>query len=406
MSGLATRLYRGEAGINVVARRRLWFTIAGVALLIAIMSFAIRGFHLGVEFTGGNQFQVPASVGTLTEVEEAFTEAGAEVVSGQQVGRGGDGQYLIRTQELTAEQTSQLKTDIGERFDLDPSTQISDDLVSGSWGGDVTRRALYGLVIFIVLVMAYLVLRFEWRMAVGAVASLVLDLVLTAGVYSLVGFEVTPSTVIGFLTILGFALYDVVVVFDKVQENTRSITGSSTQTYGEAANLAVNQTLMRSINTAIVALLPVGGLLFIGAGLLGAGTLKDLSLVLFVGMGVAVYSSIFFATPVLVALKEQEPRYKNHTQRVLARRQAIAEGRDVPGTRGRAARQAKQVPATAEATGSAPAPEAELAGSASAGSAPGGSAPKAGARPGGKRPSGARGGRPGGGRPRGGAKRR
>jgi preprotein translocase subunit SecF len=390
MSGLATRLYRGEAGLNVVGRRRLWFTVAGVALLIAIASFAIRGFHLGVEFTGGNQFQVPASVGTLTEVEEAFAAAGAEVVSGQQVG-GDDGQFLIRTEELTAEQTAELKTAIGEEFNLDPNTEISDDLISGSWGGDVTRRALYGLVIFIVLVMVYLVLRFEARMAVAAVASLVLDLALTAGVYSLVGFEVTPGTVIGFLTILGFALYDVVVVFDKVQENTRAITGSSTQTYSEAANLAVNQTLMRSINTAIVALLPVGGLLFIGAGLLGAGTLKDLSLVLFVGMGVAVYSSIFFATPVLVTLKEQEPRYKAHTQRVLARRAAIAAGREVPGTRGRAAR-----PAATPAPAAAQAQNAELAGT----------APKAGARPAGKRPSGARGGRPGGGRPRGGAKRR
>jgi preprotein translocase subunit SecF len=159
-------------------------------------------------------------------------------------------------------------------------------------------------------------------MAVAAVASLLLDLVLTAGVYSLVGFEVTPSTVIGFLTILGFSLYDVVVVFDKVQENTRGITAGANQTYSEAANLAVNQTLMRSINTGLVALLPVGGLLFIGAGLLGAGTLKDLGLVLFVGMGLGVFSSIVFATPVLAALKEREPRMKAHRQRVLTRRAA------------------------------------------------------------------------------------
>ena len=177
-------------------------------------------------------------------------------------------------------------------------------------------------VVFLVLAVIYLVSgATEWRMAVAAICALLLDLMLTAGVYSLVGFEVTPSTVIGFLTILGFSLYDVVVVFDKVQENTRGITGSA-RTYSEAANLAVNQTLMRSINTAIVALLPVGGLLFIGAGLLGAGTLKDLGLVLFVGMLVAVYSSIILATPVLVALKEQEPRIKAHNARVLQRRAA------------------------------------------------------------------------------------
>ncbi len=168
--------------------------------------------------------------------------------------------------------------------------------------------------------MGYLIIRFEWRMAVAAVSSLLLDLVLTAGVYSLVGSEVTPSTVIGFLTILGFSLYDVVVVFDKVQENTRGITAGSLRTYDEAANLAVNQTLMRSINTGLVALLPVGGLLFIGAGLLGAGTLKDLGLVLFVGMGLGVLSSIMFASPLLTLLKDNEPRIKTHNARVLARR--------------------------------------------------------------------------------------
>ena len=187
---------------------------------------------------------------------------------------------------------------------------------------------MLGLVIFVALVMVYLILRFEWRMAVAAVSSLLLNLVLTAGLYSLAGFEVTPATIIGFLTILGFALYDVVVVFDKVQENTRGITASSTTTYGEAADLAINQTLMRSINTGLVALLPVGGLLI--AGLSGASTLADLGLVLFVGMAVAVYSSIFFATPVLVTLKEFEPKIQAHTKRVLARRGAIARGEVAP----------------------------------------------------------------------------
>jgi len=386
-SGLANRLYRGEAGINIVGRRKMWISIAGVALLIAILSIGIRSFEFGVEFEGGNEFQLSTSVGTLAEVEGAFEDAGAVISKAQATG-GGDPQYLIVTQELTNEETTEIKADVAEVFGIQPDA-ITDRLVSASFGEDVTDRAMTGLAIFIVLVMAYLVLRFEWRMAVAAVASLVLDLTLTAGVYSLVGFEVTPSTIVGFLTILGFALYDVVVVFDKVQENTRGITGSSTQTYSEAANLAVNQTLMRSINTALVALLPVGGMLFIGAGLLGAGTLKDLSLVLFGGMGVAVYSSIFFATPVLVWLKEMEPRYKAHTQRVLARRAAIASGREVPGTRG--ARAAKPAGAAATA-GAAPAQDAELASS----------TPRVGSRPAGKRSAGSRSGRPGGGRPGGG----
>jgi preprotein translocase subunit SecF len=216
-------------------------------------------------------------------------------------------------------------------------------------------------------------------MAVAAVSSLLLDLVLTAGVYSLVGFEVTPSTVVGFLTILGFSLYDVVVVFDKVQENTRGITAGTTRTYSEATNLAVNQTLMRSINTGLVALLPVGGLLFIGAGLLGAGTLKDLGLVLFVGMGLGVFSSIVFAAPVLTVLKEQEPRIKSHGQRVLARRAAVASGDVAP--RGERVRAGAKSAATAEAE--------EVAAVAA-------SAPRPGARPAAKRNPGGRGGRPGG----------
>jgi preprotein translocase subunit SecF len=390
-SGLAGRLYQGEAAIDFVGRRRkLWFSIAGVALLIAVLSFGINKFHLGVEFSGGNEFNVPTSAGTLTEVEDAFEAAGAEVVSGQELGSGANPQYIIRTAELTSPEATALKAEVAEQLNLPAGTQISDSLVSASFGQNVTQRALIGLVIFLVLVVAYLILRFESRMAIAALVALLMDLVVTAGVYSLVGFEVTPSTVIGFLTILGFALYDVVVVFDKIQENTRGITGSSTRTYGEAANLAVNQTLMRSINTSVVALLPVGGLLFIGAGLLGAGTLKDLSLVLFVGMGAAFFSSMFVAAPVLVFLKEREPRYKAHTQRVLARRAAIASGKEPAGTRSAKAAPAKAAPAKA-----APAAEdPELAGT----------APKAGSRPAGKRAPGGRGGRPGGGRP--GAKRR
>ncbi|HEU4424998.1 MAG TPA: protein translocase subunit SecF [Pilimelia sp.] len=395
MSGLATRLYRGEAGINIVGRRKVWLTVAAVAVLIAILSFGFKQFSLGVEFKGGNKFLVPATAGSLQHVQDAIEAAGAEVVSAQELG-GANPSYQIRTVELTTQRAAEVKTDLAQDLNIAPE-QISDNRVSGAWGKQVTQRALYGLAIFIALVMLYLVLRFEWRMAVAAVASLALDLILTAGVYSLVGFEVTPSTMIGFLTILGFALYDVVVVFDKIQENTRGITGSSTQTYAEAANLAVNQTLMRSINTGLVALLPVGGLLFIGAGLLGAGTLKDLGLVLFVGMGVAVYSSIFFATPVLVTLKEMDPRIKAHTQRVLARRAAIASGKEVPGARKAAAR----TPSSKQPT--------ETAAAAADSAALAGAAPKTGARPTGKRPGGSRGsrggGRPGGGRPSG-AKRR
>jgi preprotein translocase subunit SecF len=395
-SGLATRLYKGEAGLNVIGRRKVWFAVAGVIVLIAVLSFALRGFTMGIEFKGGTEFGVPSSVGSMQRVEDAVSAAGAQVDTTQQVGRGGSATYEVRTEALSAQKANEIKNQLANEFDL-PASQISTSEVSGAWGDQVTRQAFLGLGIFLVLVVIYLVIRFEWRMAAGAVASLILDLITTAGVYSLVGFEVSPSTVIGFLTILGYALYDVVVVFDKVQENTRGITGGSGQTYAEAANLAVNQTLMRSINTGLVALLPVGGMLFIGAGLLGAGTLEDLGLVLFVGMGVAVYSSIFFATPVLVTLKEREPRYRAHTQRVLARRAARDAGREpVAAKSAGKARSAPKQPAEpadpelAALAGSAPKAGARPSGKRSGGSRSGGT------RSGGSRSGGGRGGRPGG----------
>ena len=388
--GFADRLYRGEANLKIIPRRKQWFAIAAVLVLIAIGSFVIRNFQLGIDFSGGTQFIIPASVGSAADAQNAVQKAvdsadvpETDVSNAQKVGNGTTATYTIRTSALTQAQADAVKaalvTDTGIADE-----KISDNRVSAAWGSQVTQQALLGLGIFLVLVLGYLVIRFEWRMAVAAVSSLLLDLVLTAGVYSLVGFEVTPSTVIGFLTILGFSLYDVVVVFDKVQENTRGITAGSTQTYSEATNLAVNQTLMRSINTGLVALLPVGGLLFIGAGLLGAGTLKDLGLVLFVGMGLGVLSSIMFAAPLLSALKDQEPKIKTHTARVLGRRANTRSGDVAPrGERPRSA-----VPADDPAPALA------------------GSSPRPGARPTAKRNTN-RGGRPGGGsRPSGGAKRR
>ncbi|MGK5445311.1 protein translocase subunit SecF [Micromonospora sp. URMC 105] len=392
-SGLASRLYRGEAGLDIVGRRKLWFAVAGALVLIAVLSFAVRGFSLGIEFAGGNSFQVPASVGTLDEAEKtvdavlAAKGGDAEVVTAQKVGSTSGEYYELRTSQLSSTQATEVKAEMAREFGIN-ADQISGNQVSEAWGQQVTSRALLGLIIFVLVVAVYLILRFEWRMAVAAIVSLFMNLILTAGIYSLVGFEVTPSTIIGFLTILGFALYDVVVVFDKVQENTRGITANNNQTYGEASNLALNQSLMRSLNTSVVALLPVGGLLFIGAGLLGAGTLKDLGLVLFVGMAVAFLTSILLATPLLVLLKNYDPRIQAHNKRVLARRGAMARGELAP----------KGAPRAAE-TGDEPidADAAALAGS----------APKVGARPAGKRSTGVRGGRPsGGGNRPGGAKRR
>jgi preprotein translocase subunit SecF len=324
MTSVFGRMYSGQGGFDFVGRRKVWYLIALALLLLSLASFAVKGFNFGIEFSGGNSFVIPATAGvTLDRAEKAVADAGAEVVTAQEI-RGTDRSYLIRTAELSEANSLRVKTDVASELGI-PVGQISDNRVSPSWGSQITNKALLGLAIFLVLVTAYLAFRYEWRMAVGAMAALVHDLLLTAGVYSLVGFEVSPSTVIGLLTILGFSLYDTVVVFDKVDENTRGILGGTRFTYSEAANLAVNQTLMRSINTSLIALLPVAGLLFIGAGLLGAGTLKDLGLVLFVGMAAGAYSSIFLATPVVAGLKEREPRYAALRTRVLAKRSS--EGR-------------------------------------------------------------------------------
>jgi preprotein translocase subunit SecF len=381
-NSLASRLYQGEANLRIVGRRKMWFTIVAVMVMVGLGSVLTRGFELGIEFAGGSEFTIPAQVAgkTLTqeEIQDSVTRAvgavdpEAEVKAAQKVGEGADANYKIRSSELASAEMQEAKASLAADLGLDV-TQISDSQVSSAWGGTVIEKALLGLLIFLLLVTVYLVFLFEWRMALAAFASLLFDLVFTAGVYSLVGFELTPYTVIGFLTILGYSLYDVVVVFDKVQENTRGITAGSTRTYGEATNLAINQTLMRSLNTSLVAMLPVGGVLFIGAGLLGAGTLKDLGLVLFVGMGIGVYSSIFFAAPLLSWIKDREPRIKAHNARVLARRAQrsddVASGERRPANR----TASDEVPAFA-----------------------GGTTPRPGARPAGKRGVGGAGNRPGG----------
>jgi preprotein translocase subunit SecF len=258
---------------------------------------------------------------------------------------------LLRTEALTPDAEDTVVTAVAQAAGV-TTEEVSPQAVSADWGGDVTHKALIALVVFLVAVVAFLAVRFQPKMAIAAIVALLHDIIVTAGVYALIGFEVTPSTVIGLLTILGFSLYDTVVVFDKVDENTKDLSKSARSTYGEAANLAVNQTLMRSINTSVIALLPVAGLLFVGAGLLGAGTLKDLALVLFVGLAVGTYSSIFLATPVLAELKEREPEQQALRKRVLARRAAEARAGATGMPRGPVASARRAGGATSTARGS------------------------------------------------------
>ncbi|KQS60941.1 preprotein translocase subunit SecF [Geodermatophilus sp. Leaf369] len=319
-ASLAHRLYNGEAGLDVVGRSRFWYKVTAVVVLVCIASMVFRGFNFGIDFEGGNSFRVPASSSQLTEIREAAEGAGADVSTAQVVG---GNTVLLRTGALDNDAEATVVSAIADAAGVQPA-QVSPESVSADWGRDITDQALIALVVFLAAVVLFLAIRFQPKMAVGAIVALLHDIVLTAGVYSLVGFEVTPSTVIGFLTILGFSLYDTVVVFDKVDENTKDLEKGARMTWGEAANLAVNQTLMRSINTSVIALLPVLGLLVVGVGLLGVGTLQDLALVLTVGLAAGTYSSIFLATPVLADLKDREPEVQALRKRVLARRAADA----------------------------------------------------------------------------------
>jgi preprotein translocase subunit SecF len=333
--GFFVRLYTGTGAFEVIGKRKLWFTVSGLIVATAIASILIRGFTFGIDFEGGTKVSMPAQTetGTVTtqQVEDVFSQTlGREADSVVVVGSGASSTVQIRSETLDNDEIEALRTGLFDAFkpkgsDGQPSTNaISDSAVSETWGGQITEKALLALVVFLVLAALYITVRYERYMAVAALATLGFDLITTAGVYSLVGFEVTPATVIGLLTILGFSLYDTVIVFDKVEENTQGFEHTTRRTFAEHANLAVNQTFMRSINTSLISVLPILALIVIAVWLLGVGTLMDLALVQLVGVIVGTYSSIYFATPLLVSLRERTELVRTHTRRVLNRRKGSA----------------------------------------------------------------------------------
>ena len=309
---LASRMYHGETSYDFVGRRRLWFTISGLLVLISLVSLVVPGLNFGIDFKGGAVFRVqPARQVTEAQVRDAVGSVG-EVI---QVTEDNPVQVIVQTKELPQAEIARVRTALAKVAGTQVNA-VSTDSIGSKWGGTVSRKALFALLVFLVVVTIYVSLRMEFKMAAAALVALVHDLIITAGLYALARFEVTPATVIALLTILGYSMYDTVVVFDKVRENTGSLSAMSRTTYSEAANLAVNQTMMRSLNTSLASLLPIGALLFVGAFLLGAETLKDLALALFVGVAAGAYSSIFIATPLVAAWKEKEPRYAQLRARV------------------------------------------------------------------------------------------
>lgn len=350
MSRLGTlghNLYTGKVSYDFVGRWRRWLAMSGVVIIISLIGLGVRGLNLSLDFKGGSQFTFPDKGFSSSQVSDAVTGAGVGVTDPvvQTLTNSGVGSksFQVETKALPQQDAAKVNNAIISKLGVSQN-QISTNTVGSSWGQQITNKAIESLIIFIIAVVIYLSLRYEWKMAAAAIIALLHDLVITVGIYALVGFEVSPSTVIGLLTILGYSLYDTVVVFDKVRENTKDIAGGSRMTYSQAANLAVNQTLVRSINTSVIALLPVASLLFVGAGLLGAGSLKDLALALFIGLATGTYSSIFIATPLATLFKEREPQFQALAKRVAARQGTSARTPVIVGAAG--AGGAVAIPAT------------------------------------------------------------
>ena len=327
MNQLGNDLYTGKTSFPFVGRRRLWFLIAAILVIGAALVPLFRPIQFSIEFTGGSQFTVsgitaPDQALATTAVQTVVPGATTKVTT---IGSAdGDQSVRVQTDQMTDEETRAVSAALAEAYSVS-ADEVSSSFIGPSWGQDVTRQSLWGLAIFLALTFIILAVYFRtWKMSVAAIIGLVDVLVITVGVYALFGFEISPAAVIGFLTILSYSLYDTTVVFDKIRENTREDGEGSGRTFGESVNLAVNQTLIRSINTTVVAAIPTGAILFIGALWLGAQTLTDISLSIFVGTIVAAYSTLFVAAPLFSLLRENEPEIKARDARALAARERAA----------------------------------------------------------------------------------
>jgi preprotein translocase subunit SecF len=316
-------LYTGKRSYNIVGSRKILYTISIVLCIISFAIIGFKGLNLGIEFKGGSEFKVN---GVSDTSQELATDAIKTVEPDMMPMVTNVGQNGIRVQmdELSDEtQVNAVRDALATAYNVQ-SSDITNTLIGPSWGKDVSTKSFIGLGVFLLVVSLFMTIYFRnWRMAASGITALLHDLVITVGVYALIGWEITPASMIGFLTILGYSMYDTVVIFDKVRENTADVLDQTRVTYAERANLALNQTLVRSINTSVVALLPVASILFIGSFLLGAGTLRDIALALFVGTAVGTYSSIFLATPLEVSLRSREEKIQLHDKKVLEHRKAL-----------------------------------------------------------------------------------
>ena len=319
-SDLGNDLYTGKRSVDFIGKRKVFYIVAAIMIALAVALPAARGgFNFGIEFKGGSEFRVSGI--SQSDQKKAIDAVHSVVANSNPVVTAvGTDAIRIQTESLEATQSESVRVALANAYGVN-SSAVASSFIGANWGADITTKAFYGLIVFVLLAALLMAVYFRTaKMSLAAILALLHDLIITAGVYGALGFEVTPAAVIGFLTILGYSLYDTVVVFDKIRENTFEVEFSETNTFAERVNLAINQTLVRSINTSVVAVLPVASILFIGAVLLGAGTLRDIALALFIGIIVGTYSTIFIAAPVYSHLREGESKYANAAKKALAAR--------------------------------------------------------------------------------------
>jgi preprotein translocase subunit SecF len=314
-ASLRHRLYHGETAFDFVGRKWWWFAFSALVILLGVVSLLTQGLNYGIDFKGGTSWEVKAPRVSVAKARDALRPLG---LGEAKIQIAGSDTLRVEAKHRSAADQTKVTDKLAELGKVDAG-QVSVNDVGPSWGKDVTKKARTALIVFFVLITIYISLRFEWKMALAAILAVIHDILVTVGVYALSRFEVTPATVVAFLTILGYSLYDTVVVFDKVQENTKAMATSQRMTYTDVVNLSMNQVLMRSINTSLVAIMPILSVLVIGSGVLGATALKDFGLALLVGLITGAYSSIFVASPILAMIKEREPRYIAMRQRVASK---------------------------------------------------------------------------------------
>lgn len=329
---LGNNLYSGKRSFDFVGRRRRWYVISIILVIVCLAGPFLRGiatnspaYNFGIEFTGGSEFIISGPATTEQSLAtQAVESIDATVIP--KVSTVGSSSIRVQTSQMTNAQTVEVKNALAKAYSV-PVTNVTSSFIGATWGQDITGQAIRGLIVFVILVAIVMALYFRtWKMSIVAVIALLHDVIITAGIYGLTGFEVTPGAVIGLLTILGYSLYDTVVVFDKIRENTIGSMRDMSRTFGQQVNLAVNQTLVRSINTSVVAALPVASILFIGAFVLGAGTLRDISLALLIGIAVGTYSTLFLAAPLFAGWRSKEPSIITSDKKIeAAQERALAQ---------------------------------------------------------------------------------